>query len=120
NLSLKQLVGAAELARGNGARFRLSDDGSVRNLIARYAPMFLDATVDPMVTCKTPGAGKDILQASANNLYEGVTMADLENVDERHPLNSRVRKAGAQVVEDVYRIGGMYDQELREVVAHLE
>ena len=33
---------------------------------------FLDVTVDPMITCKTPGAGGDILRDSVNNLYVGV------------------------------------------------
>ena len=41
-------------------------------LLARLHPMFFDPTVDPMVTAKTPGAGQDILTASANNLYVGV------------------------------------------------
>ena len=36
--------------------------------------MFLDAAVDPIVTNKTPGPGRDILTASSNNLYAGVTM----------------------------------------------
>ena len=37
--------------------------------LKRLQPMFFDPNVDPIVTNKTPGAGKDILQASANNLY---------------------------------------------------
>ena len=41
-----------------------------------------------------PPAGKDILTASANNLYVGVTMADLEDIREEYPLNSRLVKTG--------------------------
>ena len=48
-------------------------------MLARLGPMFFDASVDPIVTNKTPGAGKDILTASANNLYLGVSMADVKN-----------------------------------------
>ncbi|HUE85500.1 MAG TPA: hypothetical protein VMO26_05430 [Vicinamibacterales bacterium] len=114
------LADAAEIAAGNGARFRLRRGESLRDLIARYAPMFLDPSFDPMVTCKTPGEGRDILEASANNLYAGVTMADLDGFAERHPLNSRVVKAGGRVVEQVYRVGGLYDAELSEVVRHLD
>ena len=55
-------------------------------------PMFFDPDVDPIVTSKTPRAGKDILTASANNLYVGVTMTDLEGFEEQHPLNSRLVK----------------------------
>jgi dipeptidyl-peptidase-3 len=118
-LSEDALAAAAEIAAANGARFRLQPGESVRDLVARYAPMFFDPAFDPMVTCKTPGQGRDILEASANNLYVGVTMADLEGVVERYPLNSRVVKADGAVVEQVYRLGGMYDVELREVVRHL-
>ena len=32
---------------------------------------FFDPDWEPMVTCKTPGAGKDILETSANNFYAG-------------------------------------------------
>ena len=111
---------AADVAAANGARFRLGPNETVRRLIARYAPMFLDPTFEPMVTCKTPGQGRDLLAASANNLYVDVTMADLEGLVERHPLNSRVVKVDGAVVEQVYRLGGLYDAELRAVVAHLE
>ena len=47
-----------------------------------------------IVTNKTPGPGEDILTSSANNLYVGVSMKDLEGFKERYPLNSRVVKRG--------------------------
>jgi dipeptidyl-peptidase-3 len=81
--------------------------------------MFFDVSFDPMVTCKTPSDGKDILESSANNLYEGVTMADLEGFSERSPLNSRVVKHQDRIVEDVYRIGGRYDAALSRIAGHL-
>ncbi len=120
NLSKQQLVDAAEIAAHDGARFRLSDGESLDALIARYAPMFFDQTVDPMVTCKTPGDERDILEASANNLYENVTMADLATFTERHPVNSRLIRENGSMVEQVYRIGGRYDAEIQGVVSHLE
>ncbi len=119
-LTESALADAAEVAAANGARFRLRPGETVRELVARYAPMFLDPSFEPMVTCKTPGEGRDILEASANNLYVSVRMSDLEGVVERYPLNSRVVKEDGRVVEQVYRLGGMYDAELREVVRHLE
>ena len=102
---------AAAQAVRNGAR--LPGD------LARLRPFFFDPDVDPVVTNKTPGAGKDILQASANNLYDGVTMADLEGFTERYPLNSRLVKRDGQLVEEVYRIGGKYDRCIRGIVTHL-
>ena len=103
---------AVAQARSNGAR--IPDDA------ARLDPYFFDLDVDPIVTSKTPGPGKDILQASANNLYSGVTMADLAGFPERYPLNSRLAKVDGRLVEEVYRIGGRYDAEIREIVRHLE
>ena len=82
--------------------------------------MFFDPAVDPMVTSKTPPAGQDILAASANNLYVGVTMKDLEGFKERHPLNSRLVKQDGKLVEEVYRVGGRYGGQIAAIVEHLE
>lgn len=88
--------------------------------VARLQPMFFDPAVDPIVTNKTPGAGRDILQASANNLYSGVTMADLKGFDEKYGLNSRLVKQDGTLVEEVYRIDGRYGKYISEIVKHLE
>jgi dipeptidyl-peptidase-3 len=120
HLSAAELLEAATLAAGHGARFRLEPGESLEQMLARYGPMFFDAAFDPMVTCKTPGEGRDILQASANNLYQDVTMAELESFPERHQLNSRVVKQDGAILEEVYRVGGRYDRELRAIVEHLE
>jgi dipeptidyl-peptidase-3 len=82
--------------------------------------MFFDLTVDPIVTNKTPGAGKDILASSANNLYVGVTMKDIAGFKEQYPLNSRLVKQNGKLVEEVYRVGGKYDAQIRKIVGHLE
>jgi dipeptidyl-peptidase-3 len=119
-LSEAQLLTAVEAVAAAGARVRTEDGETVAALVRRLAPSFLDATMDPMVTCKTPGAGGDILRDSANNLYAGVTMADLEGFEERYPLNSRLVKQDGRLVEEVYRVGGRYDRELSNVVRHLE
>jgi dipeptidyl-peptidase-3 len=110
---------AAEQAGRNGARFPLRAGESLGDLLARLHPCFFDAEFDPIVTSKTPGAGRDILQASANNLYRGVSMADLEGFEEKYALNSRLVKSGGRLVEEVYRVGGRYDSYIREIVKHL-
>jgi dipeptidyl-peptidase III len=119
-LSEQALLDAVTIAERNGARFPRPAGEPLQALVARYAPVLFDSAFDTMVTCKTPGEGRDILQASANNLYEGVTMADLDGVVERHPLNSRLVKRDGVIVEEVYRVGGRHDAEIREIVAHLE
>jgi dipeptidyl-peptidase III len=119
NLDKKKLIAAMEIARKNGADFGLEKGETLKKRADRYARMFFDADYEPMVTFKTPGDDQDILESSANNLYDGVKMADLEHFEERHPLNSRLVKKRGKLIEEVYRIGGRYDREIRQVVAHL-
>jgi len=118
-LDRRRLIAAMEVAAANGARFDLGKDESIAGLVERYAGMFFDPDFEPMVTCKTPGEGQDILASSANNFYDGVTMADIEGFAEKHQLNSRLAKRDGVLVEEVYKVGGLYDRELRNVVSHL-
>jgi len=111
---------AAAAAHSAGAQFRLNHGESLAALLARLQPIFFDPAVDSMVSNKTPGAGKDILSSSANNLYVGVTMKDIEVFEERYPLNSRLVKQDGTLVEEVYRVGGRYDKEIREIISHLD
>jgi dipeptidyl-peptidase III len=111
---------AAHAAAAAGAAFPLASRESLDGLLARLEPLFFDPTVDPIVTNKTPGDGRDILSESANNLYDGVTMADLDTFEERYPLNSRLVRRDGALVEEVYRVGGRYDHEIRRIVSHLE
>ena len=111
---------AARAAARDGARFPLDDGETLDALLTRLEPMFFDPAFEPSVTCKTPPAGQDILDASANNLYVGVTMRDLEGFEERYALNSRLVKRAGRVVEEVYRIGGRYGRAIAAIVQHLE
>ena len=64
-----------------------------------------DADYEPMTTAKSPKGGQDILQASSNNFYFGVTLAELKGFQEKNSLNSRVAKENGTVIEQVYRAG---------------
>ncbi len=68
-------------------------------------PSLFDANFEPLITAKSPSGGKDILQASANNFYLGVSLADLKGFTEHYPLNSRLMKTEGKLVEQVYRAG---------------
>jgi dipeptidyl-peptidase-3 len=118
-LDRPRLVEAMQVAASNGARFDLEPHETIADLVDRYARMFFDPDFETMVTCKTPGEGQDILASSANNFYDGVTMADIEGFAEKHQLNSRLAKRDGALVEEVYKVGGLYDRELRNVVSHL-
>jgi dipeptidyl-peptidase-3 len=111
---------AVKVAVQNGATITPPPGETLDAMLARLAPAFFDPAFEPIVTNKTPGQGKDILASSANNLYVGVTMKDLEGFDERYPLNSRLAKRDGKLVEEVYRVGGRYDAQIRQIVQHLE
>ncbi|MGE0866762.1 MAG: peptidase M49, partial [Vicinamibacterales bacterium] len=82
NLDRARLIEAMTIAAANGADFKLAEGETIAGRVETYARMFFDPDFEPMVTNKTPGDGQDILAASANNLYDGVTMADLEGFTE--------------------------------------
>ena len=114
------LAGAVATAAANGAPLPLLAGESVDGLLARLHRPFFDRDFEPVVTSKTPGAGRDILEASANNLYDGVSMRDVEGFEERYPLNSRLVKRDTGLVEEVYRVGGRYSDAIARIVGHLE
>ncbi|MGP8243706.1 MAG: dipeptidyl-peptidase 3 family protein [Bryobacteraceae bacterium] len=65
-----------------------------------------DPDFEPLITAKSPQGGHDILESSANNFYSGVSLADLTNFHDAHPLNSRlVKTASGKLVEEVWRSG---------------
>jgi dipeptidyl-peptidase-3 len=87
-----------------------------------------DPNYEPLTTAKSPAGGKDIVQASANNFYLGVTLADLKNFPEKYRLNSRVVKESGKLVEEVYRAGtpdgrvkaGLYAEYLKKANGYFE
>ena len=120
-LSREQLLTAIETVHAGGRPVPLGTHATAAAFVDAHARDFLDETWRPMVTSKTPAAGEDILAASANNLYAGVTTRDLEGFEERFPLNSRLSKEpDGRLHEDVYRVGGRYGATLARVVTHLE
>ena len=91
-------------------------------------PSLFDPDFAPMMTAKSPKPGQDILQASANNFYLNVTMADVQNFKEQYPLNSRLAKVNGKLEEQVYRAGtpdgrikpGLYAEYLSKANGFLE
>ncbi|HEX6323061.1 MAG TPA: hypothetical protein VFZ36_04995, partial [Vicinamibacterales bacterium] len=121
NLDRAALRDAVRQAEQNGAALPRRRNETADGLIDRLAPMFLDPAVDPFVTSKAPGEGRDILEASANNLYAGVRMADIAGFSERYGLNSRlVRHDDGRLEEEVYREGGRYGDAIARIMGHLE
>jgi dipeptidyl-peptidase-3 len=113
--------GAAVAAAARaGATFPTRDGETLTEMVERMRPLFFDSDVDAIVTNKTPGPGEGMLLSSANNLYKGVSMADLEGFEERYPLTSRLVKVDGELVEEVYKVGGKYSEEISEIIRHLD
>ena len=76
--------------------------------------------------------GEDLIATSAGNFYEkGLTQAEVEayynsirKPDDATPisygLNTRLRKADGKIVEEPYRLGGLYSNAIEHIVANLD
>jgi dipeptidyl-peptidase III len=112
--SFDDLKQAAEAAQSKGAM--KTGYGDLPALATREAldkeleglrAAFFAPNFEPMDTAKSPQGGLDIIQASSNSFYEGgITLADLKDFHDTHPLNSRVVKGpNGKLKEIVYRAG---------------
>ena len=116
--SIDAFVTAAETAH----RMLDHDANGIREQIQNLSSAFFDASSEPMVTNKTPEPGGDILRDSANNLYSGVSMADLDEFKEAYGLNSRLVKTSAGLIEVVARAqpDGLYQDRIESICRHLK
>jgi dipeptidyl-peptidase III len=84
----------------------ISTAAELEKELAELRASLFDPNFEPMITAKNPAGGKDIIQASSNTFYEGVSLADLKNFHDQYPLNSRVVKdKDGKIRELVYRAG---------------
>jgi dipeptidyl-peptidase III len=118
-------AGLAVVRHGDAAGFT---ETAFLKEIEELRPSLFDSNFEPSTTAKAPRAGLDILQASSNNFYSGVTLADLTNFTEHYPLNSRLVKVNGRLEEQVYRAGtpdhrippGLYAEYLAKANSYLE
>ena len=100
---------------------RPADEAILMKLI--FDPSFMAKRVNQ-------AEGEDLIVTSANNLYEGVTQAEVERYynaikDTTIPdpisygLNTRVVKENGKVVEQPYKIGGLYSPAIERIVEKL-
>jgi dipeptidyl-peptidase III len=113
DFTFEELQTAAAQAFKNGA-FRtpygelpaLSSADAVSKEVTDLKESIFDPNFEPMITAKSPQGGKDIIQASSNTFYEGVTLADVKDFKGKYGLNSRlVKGSDGQLKEEVYRAG---------------
>ena len=65
----------------------LTSPEALRQELSDLRPSLFDPAFEPVTTAKTPPPGKDILQASSNNFYDNVSLADVKDFKESYPLN---------------------------------
>jgi len=117
------------VANSESDRFPLVEDEDKTQLAKNLASIVFDLDKDAKRLNQDQGV--DNISASANNYYEGVTQAEVEDfysnlIDPNNPrgvsygLNSKLIKDDDQVTERTYKIGGLYGPALEKVVYWLE
>jgi dipeptidyl-peptidase-3 len=103
--------------------------GSVEALKKVIIPVIFDENLYASALNQTTGI--DVITASANNYYEGVTQKEVEafykkmaSVNDPRPisygLNSKLVKENGKVQEKVWKSGGMYSAAIDRIVEWLE
>ena len=135
DFTFDELSKAAESARQHGAMATpcadlqpITTPAQLQKELRDLHRPFFDPQFQPMTTAKSPQGDIDIIQASSNTFYLGVSLDDLKDFHEEHKLNSRVVKGGnGQLREVVYRAGtpdrkvppGLYSIYLRKANDYL-
>lgn len=120
-----ELKEAAIAAEESGADYNLAKGETVESFLEGLRRTIFDAAYEPMITSKNPAPGEDIITASANNFYYGVTLREVEAFNEEYSLNSRIAKKDGHIVEEVYRSGdetippGRYAKYIKNIIHHL-
>ncbi|MBN2493936.1 MAG: hypothetical protein JXR96_05030 [Deltaproteobacteria bacterium] len=123
DLPCERFQAAAHAANAAGAKMGLERGESLEERLARLKPIIFDADHQPRLVPETSQVKRDILSASALNLYRGVTMRSLRSFEENYSRNSRLIRVDGRLVEEIYRSGdkrrtippGRYASELRRV-----
>ena len=107
----------------------LKEGQSVQQLIEELTPVIQDSTI--MAKRTVQSGNDDLILASANNYYDGVTQAEVEAFyaamkDPNHEkpvmygLTSRLVKEDGVIKEKVWKVGGLYSEAIERIVGWLE
>lgn len=118
----------AEVIKNTDASLLPTNEGeSVDDFIARVTPLVYDMSIEPKVVDQRPDV--DNVAMSSNNFYENVTQKEVEafyakfDTKENAPswgLNTKLTKENGQIVEKVWKVGGMYSPAIEKIVYWLE
>ena len=107
----------------------LTEGATVDDLLNTLVPVIFDPTVMPKRV--NQAAGEDLIATSACNYYDGVTQAEAEAFysnmkdpkDETpisYGLNSRLVKRDGKIMEETYKVGGLYTEAIEKIVFWLQ
>ncbi|WP_321317429.1 dipeptidyl-peptidase 3 family protein [Labilibaculum sp.] len=117
------------LSNTNYELLPLLEGEDVVGLLTRLVPVLFDEDVDAKRVVLNPEL--DLIKDSANNYYEGVCekeaedfYAKMEKGDPEKPvsagLNSKLVKENGELIEKIWKIGGMYSEAIEKIVFWLE
>jgi dipeptidyl-peptidase-3 len=111
----------------DAAGFPMESGETADAFLNRLKPIIFDPNFQPMLVDLSPD--KDNVASSSNNFYEGVTQKEVEAFDSKFKtdgnqpswgLNSKLMKVNGQLVEKVWKSGGMYGPAIDKIVYWLE
>jgi dipeptidyl-peptidase-3 len=100
---------------------------SVQVFLSRIKPIVYDLKFEPKLVDLSPNI--DNIQASSGNFYEGVTQKEVEAFYAKYSSasnapewghNSKTVKENGQIVEKVWKAGGMYSAAIEKIVGWLQ
>jgi len=100
---------------------------SIDAFLKRLQPIVYDLKFEPKLVDLSPNT--DNIKASSVNFYEGVTQKEVEafyskfNTTGNAPswgLNSKLVKENGQLVEKVWKVGGMYSPAIEKIIGWLQ
>ncbi|MEZ5035494.1 MAG: hypothetical protein R2796_10930 [Chitinophagaceae bacterium] len=105
----------------------LEENETVAEFISRITPIVYDMKIEPKLVDLRPNI--DNVKASSVNYYEDVTQKEVEDFYAKFPkdgnqpswgLNSKLAKDDDQIVEKVWKVGGMYSAAIEKIVYWLK
>ena len=107
----------------------LGEKQTAQQLVTELTPILFDSKIARKMVDQS--ANIDNVVASSVNYYENVTEQEVidfyknkKNVDDKRPvswgLNSKLVKIDGKLVEQVWKVGGMYDKSISEIVHWLD
>lgn len=117
------------LANTNPDLLPLGEKEEIIDLMNQLVPVIFEENTEAKRVVLNPDL--DLIADSANNYYEGVTQKEVEEFysnadkgDAERPLsiglNSKLTKENGQLIEKIWKVGGMYSPAIEKVVFWLE